>query len=101
MGTEGLNSFMLISLGAGFFAISFNKGRAGELRSSIAFAVLAAVVGLTKAADDGVYNREPGAIFAIVCGYVLLPMLGVMVSRRLFEASRGRKDKSNGSTGLK
>lgn len=92
MGTEGLNSFMLISLGAGFFAISFNKGRAGELRSSIAFAVLAAVIGLMKAADDGIYDREPDMIFAVVCGYVLLPMLGVMISRRLFEASRRGKD---------
>jgi len=97
METDGLNAFWLISLGAGFFALSFNKGRAGEFRQSVVCAVLAIIAGLAKAEDDGIYNREPGMILAVVCGYVLLPLLGVIVSSRLFQRSlRAPPAKSGG-----
>lgn len=93
MSTNGLNSFLLITLGAGSFAISFNKGRVGAFRESMIFAVLAGIIGLTKAADDGVFSRDLSTILAVLCVYLLLPTLGVMVSRQLFEAShRSRQD---------
>lgn len=91
---SGLNSLLLIALGAAFFALSFNKGRAGYLRQSVLFAILACVAGLSKAIDDGVSNRSGIEIFAVLCGYILLPLLGVMISRKLYEASQ-RSEKSH------
>lgn len=92
MSTNGLNSFLLITLGAGFFAISINKGRMGAIRESIIFAFLAAAIGLTKAADDGVFDRGLITVIAVVSVYLLLPVLGVMVSRQLFERSQRSKE---------
>lgn len=92
MSANGLNSFLLITMGAGFFAISINKGRIGAIRESIIFAFLAGAVGLTKAADDGVFDRDLITIIAVISVYLLLPVLGVMVSRRLFERSQASKE---------
>ncbi len=87
MTPHGLNSFLLMSIGAGFFALSFNKGRVGKLKQSVAFAILAFSAGILKAFDDGFYKREIYEIFTIICLYALLPLLAVMISRRLYEAS--------------
>jgi hypothetical protein len=78
-----------LTLGAGFFALSVTKGRAGNLRQSIFFATLAAIIGLFKAIDDG---ADDGDFFAIFCIYALLSVSAVLISRQLHQASRKRKE---------
>lgn len=97
MSANGLNSFLLITLGAGFFAISINKGRVGAIRESIIFAFLAGAIGLAKATDDGVFDRDLITIIAVVSVYLLLPLLGVMLSRQAFERSQVSKEDEGNS----
>lgn len=94
MSANGLNSFLLITLGAGFFALSINKGRSGAIRESILFACLAVAIGLTKAADDGIFDDGPITIIAVVSVYFLLPVLGVIVARQVFERSQGSREEA-------
>lgn len=93
MSANGLNSFLLITLGAGFFALSINKGRSGAIRESILFACLAVAIGLTKAADDGIFDDGPITIIAVVSVYFLLPVLGVIVARQVFERPKVQEKK--------
>lgn len=88
MAEIGLNSIVLITFGAGFIALSFNKGRAGQLKHSIWFAALSAVVGLIKAGEDGVYARDPFEITTVVTGYLLLSVAAVAFGRKLYARSQ-------------
>jgi hypothetical protein len=89
MDSTAADFHILTSIGAGFFAMSFLKGMAGQLRRSIWMAALAALMGILTTATTGVLDR-PGVepVFVIVA-YLALPVLSVLVSRRLFLAERG------------
>jgi hypothetical protein len=76
--------FILTMVGAGFFARSFIKGREGHLGKSILFAALAAMTGLINVINGGVLTRSGAEPFLSVAATILLPILGVAVSRHVF-----------------
>lgn len=79
---------LLTSIGAGCFALSFITGMAGCLRRSIWMAVLAALMGMVAAIDGGVLARPGHESVFVIMANVVLPLLAVLVSRKLYLAGR-------------
>jgi hypothetical protein len=75
---------LLTSIGAGFFALSFIRGMAGHLRTSIWMAVLAALMGMVAAIDGGLLDRPGSEPVVVILGYLILPFLAVLAGRRFY-----------------
>jgi hypothetical protein len=84
MDSTGANFHLLTSIGAGLFALSFIKGWAGHLLPSVWMAALAALTGIVGAVDGGALARPGWEPLVVIVAYLVLPLAGVLLSRKLY-----------------